>query len=142
MPAPQVCVDDTAERPVAIQTQRIDTAHVSPPNAVEVNQLPHDQPTHNQPTHDQHEASSIDRDAWLRLHADELIRRLQLWATGLDAREAHLNAAYAQQDLRERKFRLQQMDFQNEMSEARRSVEQLRTQVDAQSRRLAFESLA
>jgi len=83
----------------------------------------------------------IDRESWLRLHAAELIRRLQTWANGLDAREATLNAAFARQDLRERQFRLQQNEFQAEMDAAEQAADELHQKVAAQSRRLAFQSL-
>ncbi|QDT12857.1 hypothetical protein [Planctomycetes bacterium K23_9] len=83
-----------------------------------------------------------DRTDWLQLHAAELIRRLQTWANGLDAREASLNAAMARQDLRERQFRLQQLEWQAEMDAAKIAADQLRDNLSAQSRRLAFQSLA
>ncbi|MGB7342593.1 MAG: hypothetical protein WBD20_00120 [Pirellulaceae bacterium] len=86
-------------------------------------------------------SASLDREAWLKLHAAELIRRLQTWANGLDAREASLNAACARQDLRERQFRLKQAEFQAEMDDAQQDVDDLRRQIAAQSRRLAFQSL-
>ncbi len=88
------------------------------------------------------ELASGDQEAWLRLHAAELIRRLQAWAHGLDIREATFNAAMARQDVRERQFRIQQSEFQAEMNSATEAADELRKQIAAQCRRLAFQTLA
>jgi hypothetical protein len=76
---------------------------------------------------------------WLRLHAGELVDRLQAWATDLDAREAQLNARTSLQDHRERRFRLQQQDAATELAEQQRSIERLRVEIETQARRLAFQ---
>lgn len=75
---------------------------------------------------------------WLRLHANDLIDRLQTWAADLDSREAQLNARASLQDHRERRSRLQQQDLATQLAEQERSVERLRKQIEAQARRLAF----
>ncbi len=77
-------------------------------------------------------------DDWLRLHATDLIDRLQSWASDLDARESQLNARASLQDHRERCFRLQQQDVATELAEQQRSIERLRQESEAQARRLAF----
>lgn len=77
---------------------------------------------------------------WLRLHASELLDRLQSWASDLDAREAQLNARLSVQDHRERRFRLIQQDIAAELAEQRRSIERLREENLAQARRLAFQT--
>lgn len=77
-------------------------------------------------------------EAWLRLHASDLVDRLQSWASDLDAREAQLNARSSLQDHRERRFRLHQQDVSTELAEQQRAIERLRREVEAQARRLAF----
>jgi hypothetical protein len=77
---------------------------------------------------------------WLRLHAAELLDRLQYWASDLDAREARLNARLSVQDYRERRFRLLQQDVAAQLAEQQRSSERLREENLAQARRLAFQS--
>lgn len=83
----------------------------------------------------------VRREGWLRLHATDLIRRLQDWASGLDAREATLNAAYARQDLRERKFRLHQQEIETQIAAHKQAAEDLRQRINASLRRLAFRNL-
>ncbi len=78
------------------------------------------------------------REDWLRLHACELVDRLQSWADDLDAREAKLNARSSLQDLRERRFRLEQQNAETELAEQQRSTDRLRREVEADARRLAF----
>ncbi len=77
-------------------------------------------------------------DAWLQLHAEELIGRLQGWAAELDAREAQLNARISRQESRERQFRLQQQDALTDQAEQQRSIERLKRQLELQVRQLAF----
>lgn len=79
------------------------------------------------------------REEWLRLHAAELVDRLQTWADELDTREAKLNARSSIQDQRERRFRLEQQNAEIELSELRRSTERLRCEVETHARRLAFQ---
>lgn len=78
------------------------------------------------------------REAWLGLQAGDLISRLQRWADELDAREARLNVQASLQDSRERQFRLRQQDILADLTEQRRGIERVRSELDAQARRLAF----
>lgn len=80
------------------------------------------------------------QDEWLRLHAIDLIGRLQDWSADLDSREAQLNSRTSIQEQRERSFRLRQQDLATELAEQQRSVERLRREIEAQARRLAFEN--
>ncbi len=80
------------------------------------------------------------QDEWLRLHAIDLIDRLQAWASDLDAREAQLNSRTSIQEHRERGFRLRQQDLATELAEQQRSIERLRHEIEAQARRLAFQN--
>lgn len=86
------------------------------------------------------DASSLgrQRQEWLQLHAVDLITRIQEWSESVDSREAHLNARSAQQDLRERVFRLRKNDLAFELSEQRRSIEQLKQELATLARRLSF----
>lgn len=79
-----------------------------------------------------------ERHRWLRLHASDLIDRIQHWSDSIDSRESSLNARSAQQDRRERQFRLKQQDLAVELDEQRRSIERLRLELETQTRRLAF----
>lgn len=79
-------------------------------------------------------------DDWLRLHAADLISRLQHWAADLDAREAQLNARTSIQEHRERRFRLRQQDISTEMAEQQRSIARLHRDLEAQVRRRAAEN--
>ncbi|MGI9470720.1 MAG: hypothetical protein ACR2NZ_04240 [Rubripirellula sp.] len=78
------------------------------------------------------------RQDWLSLHATDLIERIQDWSETVDSREAILNARSAQQDRRERQFRIQQQDLACELSERKRSIERLRRELESQARRMAF----
>ncbi|QDT02971.1 hypothetical protein K227x_13500 [Rubripirellula lacrimiformis] len=75
---------------------------------------------------------------WLRLHASDLIDRLQTWSADLDAREAQLNVRDSLQDHRERQFRLLQQDAAAELSEQQRAIDRIRSEINAQARRMAF----
>ncbi len=75
---------------------------------------------------------------WLALHADDLIDRMQAWASKLDSRESQLNLYSALQDQRERQFRMKQQDILAQLSEQQRSVDRLRERMEAQARRLTF----
>lgn len=76
---------------------------------------------------------------WLRLHAAELIDRLQSWSVDLDSREAQLNARAALLDHRERQLRLQRQSAESDLTELKRSIESEYEQLRACARRLAFE---
>lgn len=80
-----------------------------------------------------------DKDNWLDLHADDLIGRLRQWAAELELREAQLNAAMAQQDVRERQFRIAKGEFEAEQRRQQELIASMREQVAAQARRLAFQ---
>lgn len=84
--------------------------------------------------------SGPSQDEWLRLHATDLIDRLQTWASDLDAREAQLNSRTSIQEHRERQFRLRQQDLATELAEQQRSIDRLRQEIEAQARRLAFQT--
>jgi hypothetical protein len=86
------------------------------------------------------ETDLASKEDWLRLHATDLLDRLQTWASDLDAREAQLNARLSVQDHRERRFRIHQHDVATELAEQQRSIERLRAENKAQARRLAFQS--
>ncbi len=79
------------------------------------------------------------RENWLQLQATDLIARLQKWSAELDAREAQLNAAMAQHDLRERLFRVRQQEFDADLRRQQEEIDALREQLSAQARRLAFQ---
>ena len=82
--------------------------------------------------------NNSERHRWLRLHASDLIERIQHWSDSVDSRESMLNARTAQQERRERQFRLKQQDLAVELDEQRRSIERLRRELETQTRRLAF----
>lgn len=105
---------------------RFDRSHVSAAN---------DSPPEDEISSDK----SPDQDAWLRLHATDLIGHLQTWAADLDARESQINFRSSLQDHRERQFRLLQQDASAEMAEQQRAIDRLRSEIQAQARRLAFE---
>lgn len=94
----------------------------------------------DQPASDRLERAIPDREGWLRLHATDLIDRLQSWASDLDAREAQLNSRTSIQEHRERRFRLRQQDLATELAEQQRSIDRLRLEIEAQARRLAFQN--
>lgn len=77
-------------------------------------------------------------DSLLRLHAADLINRLQGWAEELDAREARLNGQAAQQDLRERQFRTVRQSSLADLREQRRAIERLREALEEPSRQGAI----
>ena len=153
-PVPVVEVRDGPSR-ASTEFQRIDRPHADvgtnigkPPVAMPASRkpsAPSQRPVQIQRREDQAsgstKASSLDRlpDSWLHLHATDLIDRLADWSADLDSREAELNARIAKQDLRERQFRLQQQVAQTEMDEQQRSIDRLRTQIQAHARRLAFQ---
>jgi septal ring factor EnvC (AmiA/AmiB activator) len=78
-------------------------------------------------------------DAWLRAQASDLIRHLQDWSEALDGREASLNARIALHERRERQFRIQRSELTQQLAEGQARVDQLRRQLEARVRRLAFE---
>ncbi len=88
---------------------------------------------------DENAVDPADRDDWLRLQARDLIERLQRWSADLDARQAQLNAAMAQQDVRERQFRIRQQESAAELDRQQEAIDALRIQLSAQARRLAFQ---
>lgn len=83
---------------------------------------------------------SADSDAWLRMHATDLVDHLQAWSADLDARESQINLRASMQDHRERQFRLMQQDAAAELAERQRAIDRLRSEIQAQARRLAFGS--
>lgn len=83
---------------------------------------------------------SADGDAWLRMHATDLVDHLQAWSADLDARESQINLRASMQDHRERQFRLLQQDAIAEMAEQQRAIDRLRSEIQAQARRMAFGS--
>ncbi len=78
-------------------------------------------------------------DDWLRLHASELIERLQAWADDLDRREAHLNSRTALLEHRERQLRLQEQNAQCELVAMKSALQREVNEVRAVARRIAFE---
>ena len=82
-----------------------------------------------------------DQQNWLALHATDLIERIQTWALDLDSRELQINIRAAQQDQRERKFRLQQQYAIASLQEQQSEINRLRERMQSQARRLAFESI-
>lgn len=85
---------------------------------------------------------SAAQEDWLRLHAVDLIGRLQAWACDLDAREAQLNSRTSLLEHLERRFRLHQQDRNAELAEQQRSIERLRRDLETQTRQLAFQNEA
>ena len=77
-------------------------------------------------------------EAWLELHAPDLISQLQALSAELDAREAQLNVRASLQDNRERQFRLRQQDALTQQAEQQRAIERLHREVETLARRLAF----
>ena len=75
---------------------------------------------------------------WLREHSADLITHLQGWAESLSAREAQLNAQTALLEHRERQFRVWRRDRSEQIAESQQRIDRLRTQIEAQARRLAF----
>lgn len=78
------------------------------------------------------------RQSLLRLHAEDLVVRLQDWADDVDAREALLNARVAMHERSERTFRMKQQAFQTEMAERQNQVERLKERVEMHAHRIAF----
>ena len=91
------------------------------------------------PTADEAAIDPASGEEWLRLQARDLIERLQRWSADLDHRQAQLNAAMAQQDVRERQFRTRQLESAAELDRRQEAIDALRTQLNAQARRLAFQ---
>jgi hypothetical protein len=120
---------ESAEEGALIEPRRVDTPHAAI----------HGTGTNDGPRKSAGAAALPTPDEWLRLHAGELVDRLQAWASDLDSREAQLNARTSLQDHRERRFRLQQQDAATELAEQQRSIERLRREIEAQARRLAFQ---
>ena len=85
-------------------------------------------------------SADLDPDAWLRAHATDLIGHLQNWSSELDRRESGLNARIAMHESRERRFRLQRSELAGQLAESQARVDQLRQQLEARARRLAFEN--
>ncbi len=81
----------------------------------------------------------IQQQAWLQLHAIELIERLQSWSADLDSREAQLNARTALLEHRERQLRLEQQSSRLNLDELKISLQQEVAEIRAAARRLAFE---
>lgn len=84
--------------------------------------------------------SEDDPEAWLRAHATDLIRHLQTLSIDLDQREASLNARIALHERRERQFRIQRSELSQQLATGQTRVDQLRQQLEARTRRLAFEN--
>lgn len=99
-----------------------------------------DQPGSTEMRGNRAESNVETSDVLLNLHAIDLVDRLQSWAADLDAREAQLNSRTSLQDHRERQFRLAQQDAETELAEQQRAIERLRREVEAQARRIAFQS--
>ncbi len=79
-----------------------------------------------------------ERDHWLRLHAVELISRLQAWADELEARERRLDARSAQQAHQESQLRRSQLTAESEIARQKESLERLRMQLRAHAQRMSF----
>lgn len=77
----------------------------------------------------------------LRLHAAELIDRLQRWACDLDVRQSQLNLQSASQDHRERQFRLWMQAREAELQERLEGAEQREKALRDSARRLALAEL-
>lgn len=77
----------------------------------------------------------------LRLHAAELIDRLQRWACDLDVRQSQLNLQSASQDHRERQFRLWMQAREAELQERLEGAEQRDQDLRDSARRLALAEL-
>ena len=99
----------------------------------------HQEPEQPDPIAGSVAGGAADPEDWLQLQATDLIERLQKWSAELDAREAQLNAAMAQQDLRERVFRIRRQEFDADLRRQQEEIDALREQLSAQARRLAFQ---
>lgn len=80
-------------------------------------------------------------EALLRLHATELIDRLQEWSRDLDARQSQLNLQSASQDQRERQFRLWTQAREAELQERLRVAEERDKELRESAHRLALAEL-
>ncbi|MEM9643786.1 MAG: hypothetical protein AAF989_02235 [Planctomycetota bacterium] len=80
----------------------------------------------------------VHRDQWLRLHACDLIGRLQEWTDRLDERESSLNIREAQLDQLQRRQRLSKQQVAEEIDSQKRELRRLRAQVATETRRAAF----
>jgi hypothetical protein len=103
------------------------------PNASKTEHFATDAP---QPKH------AIEPDNWLHGHATDLIGHLQSWSIDLDQREANLNARIALHDRRERQFRIQRSELTQQLASGQARVDELRKQLEARTRRLAFQDRA
>lgn len=87
------------------------------------------------------EAEFATGETLLRLHATELIDRLQRWSCDLDARQSQLNLQSASQDQRERQFRLWSQARETELMQRLRAAEQQEKRLRESARRLALTEL-
>lgn len=91
---------------------------------------------------DSGEADFAACESLLKLHAADLIERLQAWARDLDARESQINMRSALQDHRERQFRLWAQSHRADLEESVRAHEQRDKDLRDSARRLAILELS
>ncbi|WP_164100980.1 hypothetical protein [Candidatus Laterigemmans baculatus] len=88
------------------------------------------------------EAEMATRESLLHLQAADLIERLQLWSSDLDARESQLNARLALQDHRERQFRLWAQSRRADLEASIRAADERAGELREAARRLAIAELS
>lgn len=133
---------DSPEKPSPVMSRTSDSVRVAAPPAASASAAtpsflfdPPPGAANDPPPVDE---NSADGDAWLRMHATDLVDHLQAWSADLDARESQINLRASMQDHRERQFRLLQQDAIAEMAEQQRAIDRLRSEIQTQARRLAF----
>lgn len=87
------------------------------------------------------EAEMAARESLLRLHAADLIERLQVWSSDLDARESQINSRAALQDHRERQFRLWAQSRRADLEDSIRAAEERAEELCEAARRLTLAEL-
>ena len=87
---------ESASDPTDADSRRIDRSHLPGDHGMPKNQSLARRAEQKNSDEDR----EISRESWLKLHAADLIQKLQVWSNDLDVREATLHVGYAKQDLR------------------------------------------
>lgn len=74
----------------------------------------------------------------LKLHASDLIGRIQNWADDLKMRESKLKVALASIDQREQALKIRQKDVQRKLDQQKAELGDIRDQLITQARELVF----
>ncbi|MEM1228358.1 MAG: hypothetical protein AAGJ40_21925 [Planctomycetota bacterium] len=122
-----------------IQELRIDRAHsIERPGLGDTLESDGDSAPEASPSFDRDVA---DGDQWLKLHARDLIDRVQSWANDLQRREDHLTRQLLEHDRARRALRKEMQKERDELSRQADELGRLRVNLERQAHIIALESL-